>query len=225
MNKLYRFIADIFFPNRCPLCLDFISWDEFICSRCADELKPFPEEICPGCGKAECFCDTISYDRAFVCFYYEGKAKNGILSLKDGHKEFGIYTGNLLGERVADSKLEADAVVPVPMSDESYRKRRYNQAEVIAERIAEINGIPLLTDLLYKNKSAVQHTLTKAERLENTAAFGIKSRLKTDNMKIILCDDVITTGSTMNRCAALLKEMGAAEVYAAAAATTKLKKE
>lgn len=225
MNKFYRFIADIFFPNRCPLCFDFISWDEFVCSRCAEELKPFPEELCPKCGKAECFCDTISYDRAFVCFYYEGKAKNGILSLKDGHKEFGIYTGNLLGERIADSKLKADAVVPVPMSDESYKKRRYNQAEVIAESIAEINGIPLLTDLLYKNKSAVQHTLTKAERLENTDAFGIKSRLKTDNMKIILCDDVITTGSTMNKCAALLKEMGAAEVYAAAAATTKLKKE
>lgn len=225
MNKLCRFIADIFFPSRCPLCLDFIRWDEFICSGCADELKPFPEEICPKCGKAECFCDTISYDLAFTCFYYEEKVKSGILSLKDGHKEFGIYTGNLLGERISNSKIKADAVVPVPMSEKSYKKRRYNQAEIIAERIAEINHLPLLTDLLYKNESAVQHTLTKAERLENTAAFGIKSRLKLDDMKIILCDDVITTGSTMNRCAALLKEMGAAEVYAAAAATTKLKKE
>ncbi|MCI7804557.1 MAG: double zinc ribbon domain-containing protein [Oscillospiraceae bacterium] len=225
MNNLCRFIADIFFPSRCPICLDFIRWDEFICTGCADDLKPFPEEVCPKCGKAECFCDTISYDMAFVCFYYEEKAKSGILSLKDGHKEFGIYTGNLLGEKIADSKIKADAVIPVPMSEKSYKKRRYNQAEVIAERIAEINHLPLLTDLLYKNESAVQHTLTKAERLENTAAFGIKSRLKLDNMKIILCDDVITTGSTMNRCAALLKEMGAAEVYAAAAATTKLKKE
>lgn len=224
MNKLFHYITDIFFPNRCPLCLKFIEWNEFICNECAEELIPFPKEICPICGKVECFCGTINYDRAFVCFCYEGKAKRGILSLKDGHKEFGIYSGKLLGEKILKSEIKADAVAPIPMSIESYRKRRYNQAEIIAQEIAEINHIPLLTDLLYKKKSAVQHTLTKAERLENISAYGIKNCLKLDNKKIILCDDVITTGSTLNKCAALLKESGAAEVYAAVGTTTKLKR-
>lgn len=225
MNKLFRFAADLFFPNRCPICMDFIEWDSLVCEKCKNSLKAFPEEICPGCGKTECICDNIHYDSALVCFYYEDLAKKGIISLKDGHKEFGYYLGNLLGEKIARSSLLADAVVPVPMSAKSLRKRRYNQAEIIAERISEINKLPLLTDILYKNESHIQHTLSRSERIENTSAYFSDKNRRLDNMKIFLCDDVITTGSTIDRCAALLKGSGAAAVYAAVGTTTKLKKE
>lgn len=224
MNKLYRFILDIFFPNRCPICKEFIEWNELVCNECLSKSDAFPKEICGRCGKAECFCDTIKYDGAFVCYYYEGAAKEGILSLKDGCKQFGEHLGILLGNKIAESEIDADAVVGVPMSNDSYKKRRYNQAVVIAKEIAEINNIPLLKGLLSKRKSAVQHSLSKKERLSNTDAYS-KGYMKLDNMKIILCDDVITTGSTLNRCAELLKEMGAAAVYAAVGTTTKLKKE
>ncbi len=224
MNRLCKFLLDLFFPNRCPVCREFIKWNELICDECNAQLDAFPENICKKCGKAECFCDTVSYDGAFVCYFYDGKAKDGILSLKDGCKQFGEHLGILLGRRISESKISADAVVAVPMSDESYKKRRYNQAMVIAREIAEINHIPILKDVIYKRRSAVQHTLSKSERLKNTDAFS-KSMKKLDNMKIILCDDVITTGSTLNRCAELLKEMGAAEIYVAVGTTTKLKKE
>ena len=110
------------------------------------------------------------------------------------------------------------------MSQESYRKRGYNQAEIIAERISSVCSLPIITDSLYKNKSAAQHTLGLSDRIENTSAYGRGSR-RLDNMKIILCDDVITTGSTLNRCAELLKELGASVIFAAAGTTTKLKKE
>lgn len=225
MNNIVRFIADLFFPNRCPVCSSFINWNEFLCHDCEDKLEPFPDEICSKCGKQECFCDTVKYEKAFVCFYYEKTARDGILSLKDGRKEFGYYLGNLLGKRILESGIKADAVIPVPMSEESYRKRRYNQAEIIAERIAEINNLPLICNMIKKQNSAVQHTLSRAERLENISAFSRAGIFTRENMKIILCDDVLTTGSTLNRCSALLKEMGAAEIYAAVGTTTKLKKE
>lgn len=224
MNKFKRFISDLFFPNRCPICKDFIEWNEFICKKCDEQLEPFPKEICHKCGKFECYCNKINYDMAFVCFYYQGIAIKGIASLKDGHKEFGYYLGNILGKKIRESKIDADAVVAVPMAKDSYRKRRYNQAELIAEKVADINNLPLLSGVLYKKKSAAQHSLKADERIKNVTAFlsGLK---RLDDMKIILCDDVITTGSTLNRCAKLLKEMGAAKVYVAVGTTTKLKKE
>ncbi|MCM1226338.1 MAG: double zinc ribbon domain-containing protein [Clostridium sp.] len=224
MNKLKAFLTDLIFPNRCPVCREIIEWDKLICGKCDDSMEAFPKDICPKCGKDNCICGEICYDRAFVCFYYEDPAKKGILSLKDGHKEFGAYLGRLLGEKIAESNIKADGVIPVPMSESSYRIRRYNQAEIIAKQISNINNIPLFTGLIGKNESAVQHTLGKAERMKNTAAlYGSGTNL--DDMSFILCDDVITTGSTINRCAEILKEMGAAAVYAAVGTTTKLKKE
>lgn len=224
MNKLKAFLADLIFPNRCPICCEIIEWDKLICGKCSDSMDDFPKDICPKCGKDACICDRICYDGAFVCFYYEDLAKTGILSLKDGHKEFGIYLGRLLGRKIAESNVKADAVIPVPMSESSYRIRRYNQAEIIARQISSINNIPLFTGLIGKNKSASQHMLSKEERTKNTAAFyGSDANL--DELSFIICDDVITTGNTINRCAEILKEMGATAVYAAVGTTTKLKKE
>lgn len=224
MNDFAAFITDIFFPNRCPICREFIKWNELICSDCNDLLDAFPKEICSRCGKRECICGKISYDAAFICFYYENTAKKGIFSLKDGHKGFGIYLGRLLGEKIYQSNLTADGVVPIPMSGKSYRKRRYNQAEIIAKEVSRINNIPLYKNLIFKSDSDAQHNLNKTDRMKNVSAF-YKSGVKLDKMSFILCDDVITTGSTLNRCAALLKEMGADCVYAAAGTTTNIKKE
>lgn len=224
MNRLYRFLIDFIFPNRCPICKKIIKWNELICEECDSEMNLFPDDVCDTCGKAECICDNINYDSAFICYYYETKAKDGILSLKDGCKQFGEHIGILLGKRIAEESIDADAVVAVPMANDKFRERRYNQAMVIAKEIAEFNNLPILTDVIYKRRSAVQHTLSRDERINNTNAFSAGLR-KLDNMKIILCDDVITTGSTLNRCAKLLKEKGAAAVYVAVGTTTKLKKE
>lgn len=224
MNKISRFILDIFFPNRCPICKKFINWNKFICGDCEKDLEKQTDVISWQSLITEFNCNKTQIDRTLICFYYEGKAKDGILSLKDGYKEFGYYLGNLLGEKILENQIQADAVIPVPMSRESYRKRGYNQAEVIAKGISSLCNLPLITDSLIKNKSAVQHTLELKDRIENACAYS-QGKHRLDNMRIILCDDVITTGSTMNRCAKLLKELGASDVFAAAGTTTKLKKE
>lgn len=230
MNRILAFILDLFFPNCCPVCGDIIEFDRFICNNCFTELENCSvnkNDICSRCGKLKCICnDKLYYNRTAVCFYYESVAKKGVLSLKDGSKNFGYLLGNILAEKIKeDNKLNsADYIVPVPMSKKRLKERRYNQAYVIAREISRKTNIPILNNVLLKNDSKVQHDLNIEERKMNTSAF-FNSNINLDGNKIIICDDVLTTGSTLNKCAELLINMGTAEVYAAVGTTTKLKKE
>ena len=152
--------------------------------------------------------------------------KEGILSLKRGNnKNFGEYTGKMLAQIITSdfSGYHFDCVMPVPMSENSRRKRGYNQAEIIASEIADALGIPVVNDILFKkNTDSSQHYLKRTERMKNITAIKIKN---TDlgGKNVIICDDVITTGSTVNRCAQLLKSSGAGTILLAAAAESKLR--
>ena len=230
MNKISAFILDLLFPNRCPVCENIIAFDSFICNNCIAELEKCSineNDVCRGCGKMECICnDKLNYIRTVVCYYYENAAKRGVLSLKDGSKNFGYFLGNILTEKIKEDSIliNADYIVPVPMSRKRLKERRYNQAYVIAREISKKTRIPILSNALFKNDSKVQHNLNSEERKMNVSAF-FKGNINLDGNKIIICDDVLTTGSTLNKCAELLINMGAAEVYAAVGTTTKLKKE
>lgn len=220
MNKVFKFILDLFFPNRCPVCRSFIGYNELFCGKCISNLKKYrADNLHQETGR-------VFTGKVLAGFYYENEAKDGILSLKDGCKAFGCYLGDILAGIIKDDKTAsaADCIVPVPMSEKSFRERGYNQAEVIAKEISRKTGITVRTDILHKNESEVQHSLNKEQRMKNVSAYNI-NKIDISGMKIIVCDDVMTTGSTANRCAELLKSMGAAEVYAAVGTTTKLKKE
>ncbi len=220
MNKIYRFIADLVYPNICPICGDFIEWDRYVCGSCIHELEPADGAELEALTYKDC-----GFSRVIAAFLYNGKARVGVLSLKNGQKSFGCFLGEILGYAVMNDKMicQADLIVPVPMSAEKRRERGYNQAQVIAEEISLVTGIKTDNKILYKNKSAQQHVLTREQRKLNVSSFGINN-CKLDGMKIILCDDVITTGSTADKCTELLKAKGAAEVYVAAGTTTKLEK-
>lgn len=221
MNKAINFVLDLFFPSRCPICRNFIRYDELICEKCIKKLKKYIPENYDILIKI----NDMFFDKILAGFYYENEVRNGIYSLKDGHKEFGYYLGNILSELILQDELisKSDYIIPVPMSEKNLRLRGYNQADIIAETISVKTGIKMMTDILYKNPSEVQHSLNKTQRMKNVSAYNINST-DLSGMKIIICDDVCTTGSTINRCAELLKNMGAAKVYAAVGTTTKLKR-
>ena len=227
MNTASRFLTDLFFPNRCPCCDGFIRWDKLICGKCHRSIETVHEKACPVCGREPCMCSEDNfYDRALVPLRYENLVKEGVLSLKRGNnKNFGEYTGKLLAGILKNemSELQFDMIMPVPMSPASFRKRGFNQAEIIAGEIASALDIPLVNDVLIKQDTdSSQHYLNKSQRMRNISSIKIK---KTDltGKRIIICDDVITTGSTINRCARLLKNSGAETVFAAVAAGTKLR--
>lgn len=226
MSIPFKFFMDIFYPNKCPCCGSFIRWDKLICGKCHRSIEIIYDKTCKNCGKEVCICsENLSYDGAASAFRYEGIVREGILSLKRGNnKNFGEYAGKLLAQIIKQecSGKIFDFVVPVPMSASSYNDRGYNQAEIIAREISSVLDIPVKDDILFKSNTSSQHYLKRGERMKNISAIKIKD-IKFDGASVIICDDVITTGSTINRCASLLKAAGCENIFLAAAAQSKSK--
>ena len=231
IQKICRFCTDLVYPNRCPCCNDFIVWNEFLCSSCREKVLVSTEEICDKCGKMkeECMCASLpKYDEAAVVSYYENEAKKALIEMKRSqNKNFGWFAGQKLGEliKTCPEWLSCDGIVPVPMSKRKKIARGYNQAEIIAKEISSVTGIPVMKDCIIKQGGyREQHTLNAAEREKNIESFLPAGR-DLEGMKLILCDDILTTGNTLSRCAEILKMCGAKAVYAAAAATARRKRE
>ena len=220
-----RFIVDLFYPNRCPCCDCFINWKDNLCKSCMDKLEIINHEICSRCGKAPCVCDGgISFDKVYACYYYGGTATEGIISLKKGNNlNYGIHVGEQLAKLLQDNEdlHKVDFIVPVPMSKKKIKQRGYNQAEIIARIISEKTGIPYNSKILTREHTDIeQHSLSAEERKMNTSQYNIND-VDLSNMRILLCDDVLTTGSTVNRCSELLKARGADTVIILVGTTTK----
>jgi ComF family protein len=112
--------------------------------------------------------------------------------------------------------------VPVPASAEKLKERGFNQAELLASRLAALLGAPVLPQALLRRDSLAQHTLNRKTRLQNAeTAYAINEATHVKGKHILLVDDVLTTGATMASCGALLLEAGAASVVAVAATATK----
>ncbi len=223
LKRIKSFILDLFFPNRCPFCDDVIKWDELCCESCRGKLVT-AESSCEKCGKPECICgEKLYYDSAYCGFMYDEVSEKGIYSLKSGHGAGAAeFFGDVLSSRI---KGEYDAVVPVPMTKKKRRMRGYNQAELIAKAVSDRTGIPVLSEALMKNSDDTeQHTLSAVDRAKHIRGLFSLSEGNVENLRILLCDDVMTTGSTVNECSRLLKNAGASEVTVICAATTRLKK-
>lgn len=168
------------------------------------------------------------YDEAAALAFYEDKARTGLIELKSSlNRNFGLYAGEELGLWIKGQPvwMNADGIVPVPMHWTKRLRRGYNQAEIIAKGISSVTGIPVMKKCIIKKYSrTAQHKLGAKERAENVYSF-IPAGRDLEGMRLIICDDIITTGSTMSRCAEILKKCGAEAVYAAAAATTRRKRE
>jgi len=185
------------------------------------------DDYCHRCGKISCMCKYLqpAYDKAVVACQYANETVPAVICMKESRNtNFAGFAARILAERLKFSLeygLDFDDVMPVPMHPAKQRMRGYNQAGLIAREIASLLQLSYREDVLYKNKSGTeQHQLSSAkERALNVSNFAVHD-ISLKNRKILLCDDVLTTGATMNYCAALLKQQGAACVIAAAASAT-----
>ena len=214
------FITDLFFPNRCPVCGCIIESNRLVCSECENKLEALRSDD-------ERLIERCQCSFGISIYYYAKEAKQGIISLKERNLNFGRHLGRELAVKAAayDITAKADMVTYVPMSRRKLRIRGYNQAKVIAGELSLFTGIPLKDNILFRRDSEEQHTLGKADRMKNVSAFYCDEKTDLSGKSIIICDDVITTGSTLQRCAELLKKLNAADIYIAAGTTTKYIKE
>jgi ComF family protein len=194
---------------------------------------PLPEPLCAQCGRpivsaavAEgvslpqchlCRSQVYNFDFARSFGAYTPRMSRAILLLKYGNVvPLGAWFARLLTSLAGrlPKGFEADVVVPVPLDRGRMRERGYNQAELIARPLARLLGIPFRSYLLVRARPRPnQLRLTRRERWETVrGAYATHKMAQVDKLRVLLVDDVFTTGATLDSCSRALKAAGAARV-------------
>lgn len=207
IHELKRRAVSIIFPNVCPFCGRVVNAREYYCSSCAEMLPRIRRELPPP--------ENVS--RLFACCWYSGIAREAVHMLKfgciiDPADAFAL----MMSETLRGFDVKADALVPVPSGIKSIEKRGFSPAEVIAKRISMRLELPIERALKAGADKIEQKTLSRKKRLQNAReSFSVKDNAEIAGKRLLLIDDVTTTGSTLSVLAELLLNAGAADVSAA----------
>ena len=201
--------------------LDILAPGPYICFLCGNESIIGEDGLCAACRELICFCPSPVWlpplDGLRIGLNYTDAVKSAVLRLKTG-KEF-VYAAFLAQYMEIPKEWNSDILVPVPMHPLHEFLRGFNHSALLAEYLSSEYGIPYTNDLLYKKKlSRQQKRLAQRDRRKNVRnTFYAEPACK--GLRIVLIDDVFTTGSTVYECAKTLKQAGAHSVYACCAAS------
>ncbi len=155
---------------------------------------------------------------------YDGETKKLIYKLKFGKKKYIAQTlGALMADKYLDCGMDGEIIVFVPMTDEEVKKRGFNQAELLAFEVGQRLDIPVLPALVKTRETSQQKELKGEERAKNLEGVFSCVFEQVKGRKILLVDDIFTTGATANECAKTLLKAKAREVCVLTAAVTSLK--
>lgn len=231
--------ATVFPPKiKCLICgrdLPQVQDEEF-CADCLTKLSKISEtKCCVVCGNAMSVADRVcinckahkrEFDQARSVFIYENAAQNLIHGLKFRNQPYISRTlGFLMAEKFKKLDWKVDVVVPVPLSKKRKKWRGYNQSELLAREFISHTGLEICTDNLVKVvETRQQKGLGFKERQENLQrSFKLRYSKAFQGKKVLLIDDVLTSGATANACTKVLKNAGAEQVLVLCVACTKLK--
>ena len=219
-----------FFPKRCSFCNNVISPSVDICNVCKKSIPYVKPPICMTCGrgKEECLCKgkQIFYTCLSAPFYYENEVKKCILNFKFYSK---ISNAKILANEMAKTarcnygQKAFDIITYVPLTNESLKIRGYNQSLLLAVEVGKILKLKPPMNIISKiYDTPAQHTMNSSMRKGNLAGvFEITDPELVKDKTILLCDDIATTGATLNECAKMLVLSGAKEVCCLTAAVTR----
>lgn len=226
MKKVIETFFDILYPRRCPVCHDIaVPRGHRICITCRDKLKPITGPRCYKCSKPltrgeQEYCKncktTHHFDQGLGIFSYGSVLRESMFQLKYGNRqEYGVFYGQLAAY-YSKNQIRCwnpQIIIPIPLHKKKMTKRGYNQAEIIASALGKELGLKIDTRTLLRTVyTNPQKDLGYRERKENLEhAFEIKGKLPWK--KILLVDDIYTTGATIDSAAKVLKNAGAEKVY------------
>ena len=230
LSRVGAALLSLFYPAHCAACGCRLpgegSKEGVICDECRKSILPPPAHCCPTCSHpmAGIFlcpnCDGRRWHLSVIvaACRYEGIVRELIQRFKYGRDQSLIcLLGDLLVTALEDPRIkgkEFDVIVPVPLHSLREREREFNQSELLASRLAKKLGIPVIRALKRTRATAPQAGFDRTRRMENLeGAFALKRAIPSD-ATILLVDDVTTTGTTLDACAAILREEGASEVCA-----------
>jgi ComF family protein len=227
-------ILDFVYPQSCPICQSSLAREEKeICRECWESLARLPAPFCPYCKSFledsmtlrnhPCPCLSKLEERKIMAIRSLGTFDDYYQKLIHRFKyqkkvPLGKHLAQGLGEVVTQENDfgDCDLIIPVPLHPARRRQRGFNQSEILAEGISEVAGIPIGNNILTRRKNTKDQTYLNAQqRAENVKdAFGLNQSETIEDKNVILVDDVITTGATLNECAEVLLQAGAKTVFA-----------
>ncbi len=219
-------MLDLFYPPHCPVC-QRIPKEGLICAECERTLRYIDENYCLKCGKLltdprQEYCDDCIRKRHFFeegrsLLVYEGPVRPSLYRLKYAdRKEYARFYGDRMAQHLGDwiRRRGITRIVPVPLHPKKRRERGYNQAEELAKRLGYRMDLPVDTSLLIRCKNTVpQKNLTDRERMENLRGAFRATKDAGPQERILLLDDIYTTGATLDSASAALSRRGLSKVY------------
>jgi len=205
-----------------------------LCPDCRGDLCPVPEPACSTCGRplagalvegfrcGRCRTDPPAFSHLRAAWLYRPPLDAVILGLKFRRLDYlGLHLGRHLATRFAGELTGFDAAVPIALTWRRTLTRGYNQAALIARPLAEALGIPVLHALRRRRTTIPQARLSRPRRLLNPrGTFAVRRGIPVAGARLLLVDDVATTGATLSAAAHTLRQAGATEVAAVVVART-----
>ena len=220
-------LLSIFFPRRCPVCDEVILYGQTICHACAQKLIYINEPACKKCGKqlenerqeycSDCVRKKHYFLQGKAVFSYRKEMKLSMYRFKySNRREYALFYAKEAVKRYGEwlKHHEIDVIVPVPMYPGKKRSRGYNQAEVFAKELSRISGIAAENRKVRRVKNTRPlKALSERQRKDNLkGAFQVDANI-VKYSKILLVDDIYTTGATVDAVAEALQNAGVKEVY------------
>jgi ComF family protein len=216
----------LFYPEVCAACgTGLMRHEKTVCLTCLHTLPKTGYEQIADNPLARIFWGRIPFEAVSATFFFskQGKVQHLIHELKyKSNKEAGYFLGEQMGESLREAPLfqSVDYLIPVPLHPKRQHQRGYNQSEVIAQGINRTFQVPLSADVLYRTvATSTQTRKSRQARWENVKQiFALKNSEKLEGKHVLLLDDVITTGSTLEACGAVLHTIPGIKISVATAA-------
>lgn len=217
-------LLGLFFPRLCQSCGQALFVHEkVLCTSCLHQLPKTRFHLDPESNADQVFWGRCMLEKVSACYYYAkgSKVQNLVHSLKyRGVKAVGTCMGELYGSELKNSEYykQVDVIIPVPLHSRKRRQRGFNQSEVFACGLGSVMDRPVDTKNLFrKTSSQTQTRKSRFNRWKNVeGVFVLRNPKSLDNKSVLLVDDVITTGATIEACAHALHQAKNLKIYVAA---------
>jgi len=221
VQGIKRGLLDLLFPPRCVGCREK---GTLLCAKCRDEFELVEPPLCPHCGRPRpngrlcplCQRDPLQIDGVRAVAYFDGTLREAIHHFKYYNRQaLAVPLGQLMGDYWERSPLPAEIIVPVPLHPDRLRERGYNQATLLARELGKSIGLPVAEISLARVRATrPQVELRAQERKENVRDAFRCSNAELKGKRILLIDDVCTTGATLEACSIALRQVGARSIWA-----------
>ena len=216
-REIVNAVLEIVYPIYCGGCGKA---GDTICKNCLDSFTMLEDDLtCPVCGRqvgskivcGECIQHERGFEEGYFGFTFEGKLRDAIHSFKfQGRQDVGKRLVHVIREKIVSFSDRFDCIIPIPVTEKRLRERGFNQSFIIGDEISKITGNPIYHSILYKvRETKDQFSLHIDERRKNVkGVFTAKDMDRIKAKRVLLVDDLFTTGYTAKEASRVLKKAG-----------------